>query len=109
MVEVRYLKVVVLPVALSLLIGTGSEAANTVDLSPAIHWVCDGDFIVHVGEKSGILRTIVKSRKIDESLPFYSCRSSHCDWGNGPGAGECQKFLVLRLPPAKNFNIYGSD
>ena len=97
LLRVKQLPLSILFAALFQLSTPAANAANTVDLSSATHWVCDGDFTVKLDAKSGVLRTIVKSRKIDESLPFYTCNSSHCDWGNGPGAELCQEVPCAEI------------
>ena len=64
-------------------------AAEEVILSSKVKWKCEGDTQVHLNDDTGKLRIISKSVGVDETLPFYACHSSHCDWGPTPAAAEC--------------------
>lgn len=87
----------VLAIALSLFISTASDAANTVELSSKLKWNCEGDLTVRLNDYYGILWILDASRKIDERLPFYSCNSSRCDWGNNQGAEQCQEVPCAEI------------
>jgi hypothetical protein len=79
-----------LSASVSLLIPSASKSANTVDLSFYRKWHCESDIDIRLDEHYGILWILVRSHKIDEKLPFHSCKDSHCNWGNGDGAEHCK-------------------
>ncbi|HUQ35491.1 MAG TPA: hypothetical protein VM144_03845 [Aestuariivirga sp.] len=79
-----------LSASLPLMILSASKSASTVDLSFNRKWICESDIDIRLNEYSGILWIIVRSRDVDEKLPFHSCKDSHCDWGNGDGAEHCK-------------------
>ena len=97
LLRVKQLPLSILFVALLQSGAAPASAANTVDLSSDTHWVCDGNFVVTLDAKTGVMRITMKSKKIDESLPYYTCNSSHCDWGNGPGAERCQEIPCAEI------------
>lgn len=89
MAQVHHFRAV-LTFSLTLIVSTASYAANTVDLRFNRKWNCEGDLEVRLNDHSGHLWILVRSRHIDEKLPFYSCNSSRCDWGNNAGAEQCE-------------------
>jgi hypothetical protein len=100
MVQVLHLKAT-FPV-LALFLSPASNAANPVDLSSELKWNCEGDLEVRLNDYSGHLWILSKSRKVDEKLPFYSCASSHCDWGNDQGAEKCQVVPCAEVISTEN-------
>ena len=101
MIQVRHFKAA-LTVWLSLIVSPASHAANSVDLASKLKWKCEGDLAVRLNAYSGHLWILVKSRKIDEKLPFHSCNSSHCDWGNNEGAKQCQVAPCAQIMATEN-------
>ncbi len=96
MVQIQHWKIA-LPVSLSLIILPAPNAANTVELASGLKWYCEGDLEVRLNDYSGHLWILSKSRKVDEKLSFYSCNSSHCNWGNGEGAEQCEEVPCAEI------------
>ena len=58
---------------------TAAIAANTVDTG-TLTWSCERDLSVKLNQQNGEFRIKMPSEKINTTLFFASCNSSHCSW-----------------------------
>lgn len=75
-------------VFLALMFGP-SKAANTVDTSATLNWLCTNDLKFSFGQENGELHVVLPSKSVDMRLRAAGCNSSHCAWQSAEVGTEC--------------------
>ena len=79
LLRVKQLPLFILFVALLQSGAAPAKAANTVDTG-TVTWSCERDLSVKLNQKNGEFRVRMPSEKIDTTLHYAACNSSHCSW-----------------------------